>query len=101
MLQAGHSNLIRRDPFRKGTLVRLKESGTSPFEPRRHDKPATINIMAILPIAPIPGSGVRKRIFGRTSLTFLLTLVALLGLCLVFSDRKSTRLNSSHLGISY
>jgi small-conductance mechanosensitive channel len=40
--------------------------------------------MAILPDASVPG-GVRKRVLGRTSLFFLVTLVILLGLCLIFS----------------
>jgi small-conductance mechanosensitive channel len=57
----------------------------SPFEPWKCDKTATIDLMAMLPIAPIPGTGTRRRIFGRTSLIFLLTLVVLLGLCLIFS----------------
>jgi small-conductance mechanosensitive channel len=41
--------------------------------------------MASLPVAPIPGGGVRKRVFGRASLLFLLAMVVLLCLCLVFS----------------
>ena len=40
--------------------------------------------MAILPDASVPGD-VRKRVFGRTSLFFLVALVVLLGLCLIFS----------------
>jgi small-conductance mechanosensitive channel len=41
--------------------------------------------MAILPVAPIPGGGVRKRLFDRASLIFLFAMVALLVLCLIFS----------------
>ena len=39
----------------------------------------------MLPVAPVPGGVVRKRIFGRVSLIFLLSLVVSLILCLAFS----------------
>jgi small-conductance mechanosensitive channel len=41
--------------------------------------------MAIPPIAPVPGSTTRARIFGRGRLVFLLVLFALLILCAAFS----------------
>lgn len=41
--------------------------------------------MAGLPVTPIPGGRIRKRVFGRVSLIFLLVMAALLGLCLAFS----------------
>ncbi|MDR3774816.1 MAG: mechanosensitive ion channel [Terracidiphilus sp.] len=50
--------------------------------------------MAILPVASIPG-GARNRIFSRPSLIFLLTLIVLLGLCLIFS--WTTRDAMAHL----
>jgi small-conductance mechanosensitive channel len=51
--------------------------------------------MAILPVAPVPGGGVRKRLFDRTSLIFLFAMVALLALCLIFS--WTTRDSMGHL----
>jgi small-conductance mechanosensitive channel len=51
--------------------------------------------MAILPVAPIPGGGIRKRVFGPVSLIFLLVMVALLVLCLIFS--WTTRDSMAHL----
>jgi small-conductance mechanosensitive channel len=51
--------------------------------------------MAILPVAPIPGGGVRKRVFGRVSLIFLFLVAAILVLCLVFS--WTTRDSMAHL----
>jgi small-conductance mechanosensitive channel len=41
--------------------------------------------MAIPPVAPVPDRAVRKRLFSRTSLIFLVTIVVLLCLCLIFS----------------
>jgi small-conductance mechanosensitive channel len=41
--------------------------------------------MAGLPVTPIPGGRIRKRVFGRFSLIFLLAMAALLVLCLAFS----------------
>jgi small-conductance mechanosensitive channel len=41
--------------------------------------------MAISPVAPIPDGGGRKRLFGRTRLIFLVTMVVLLCLCLIFT----------------
>jgi small-conductance mechanosensitive channel len=51
--------------------------------------------MAILPVAPIPGGGIRKRVFGPVSLIFLLVMVTLLVLCLIFS--WTTRDSMAHL----
>ena len=51
--------------------------------------------MAILPVAPIPGGTARNRVFGRASLIFLLTMIVLLGLCLIFS--WTTRDSMAHL----
>jgi small-conductance mechanosensitive channel len=51
--------------------------------------------MAILPVAPLPGGRVRKRIFGRVSLIFLFLMTALLVLCLVFT--WTTRDSMAHL----
>ncbi len=41
--------------------------------------------MAVFPVAPGSGARVRKPVFGRVSLVFLLVMLALLILCLVFS----------------
>jgi small-conductance mechanosensitive channel len=41
--------------------------------------------MAIRSAAPVPDGGVRKHIFSRTSLIFLVTMVVLLCLCLIFT----------------
>jgi hypothetical protein len=41
--------------------------------------------MAISPVAPVPDGGGRKRLFGRTRLIFLVTMVVLLCLCLIFT----------------
>ncbi len=51
--------------------------------------------MAILPVAPIPEGATRNRIFSRPSIIFLLTMIVLLGLCLVFS--WTTRDAMAHL----
>ena len=51
--------------------------------------------MAGLPVTPIPGGRIRKRIFGRVSLIVLLAMAALLVLCLVFS--WTTRDSMAHL----
>lgn len=51
--------------------------------------------MALLPIASGSGGHVRKRVFGRASLIFLLTMVSLLGVCLLFS--WTTRDSMAHL----
>jgi hypothetical protein len=51
--------------------------------------------MAGLPVTPIPGGRIRKRIFGRVGLIFLLAMAALLVLCLAFS--WTTRDSMAHL----
>ena len=51
--------------------------------------------MAGLPVTPIPGGRIRKRVFGRVSLIVLLAMAALLVLCLVFS--WTTRDSMAHL----
>jgi small-conductance mechanosensitive channel len=51
--------------------------------------------MKTLPVAPTPGGVVRKRVFGRVSLIFLLAMVAVLVLCLAFS--WTTRDSMAHL----
>jgi small-conductance mechanosensitive channel len=51
--------------------------------------------MARLPVVPIPGGRVRKRVFNPVSLIFLLAMVALLVLCVVFS--WTTRDSMAHL----
>ena len=51
--------------------------------------------MAGLPVTPIPGGRIRKRVFGRASLIFLLAMAALLVLCLAFS--WTTRDSMAHL----
>jgi len=51
--------------------------------------------MAILPVAPVPGGAVHKRVFGRAHLILLLVMTVLLGLCLVFS--WTTRDSMAHL----
>src|SRR5271166_3707237 len=51
--------------------------------------------MSALPVDPIPGESIRKRVFGPVSLIFLLAMVALLVLCLIFS--WTTRDSMGHL----
>jgi small-conductance mechanosensitive channel len=51
--------------------------------------------MAGLTVTPIPGGRIRKRVFSRVSLIFLLAMAALLVLCLVFS--WTTRDSMAHL----
>ena len=51
--------------------------------------------MAGLPVTPIPGGRIRKRVFGRVSLIVLLAMAALLVLCLAFS--WTTRDSMAHL----
>src|ERR1035438_1527155 len=51
--------------------------------------------MATLPVVPIPGDRVRKRVFGPLSLIFLFAMVALLVLCLISS--WTTRDSMAHL----
>jgi len=51
--------------------------------------------MAIFPVAPNPGGGARKPIFGRVHLMLLLSMAALLVLCLAFS--WTTRDSMAHL----
>jgi small-conductance mechanosensitive channel len=53
--------------------------------------------MALLPVAPISGGGVRKPVFGRASLLFLFTMVVVLCLCLIFS--WTTRDAMAHLSL--
>ncbi len=51
--------------------------------------------MAGLTVTPIPGGRIRKRVFSRGSLIFLLAMAALLVLCLAFS--WTTRDSMAHL----
>jgi len=51
--------------------------------------------MAIPPVSPIPGGAVRRHVFGRVSLIFLLAMVAVLVTCLAFS--WTTRDSFAHL----
>src|SRR5437667_4424400 len=59
-------------------------------------------IVLIQPIAPVPLYGVAQKLSdGHFAAIILIAMFAMLITAVSYGDRKSTRLNSSHITISY